>query len=297
MNRNANSQTKRRPPEWWLTLPSFGWMTLFFLVPSALIFLIAFRPALPNGGIDDGWSLAAVKSLFDPSYPLVIWRTIWLSFLCTALCLGIGVPVAYYIARLRPNKRRWVLLLIILPFWSNFLIRILAWQTLLHSEGPVKQLLEFLRIMDPQTTLLYNVWVVLTVLVYTELPFAILPIYAAAEKFDFGLLDAARDLGATQFRAFWTVFLPGIKRGLLTALLVVLIPAFGTYAITDLVGGTQAEMIGNVIARRVLSDKNYPQASALSAALCLVILTPMLIALFTQRQNQRKQDKNGGAAK
>jgi spermidine/putrescine transport system permease protein len=281
---NNADRRKKRGPEWWLTLPSFGWMLVFFLVPALLIFLIAFRPALPNGGIGEGWSLAAVQSLFDPSYPLVIWRTIWVSFVCTALCLGLGVPVAYYIARLHPAKRRWVLLLIILPFWSNFLIRILAWQTLLHSEGPVKHLLELLRVIDPQTTLLFNVWVVLTVLVYTELPFAILPIYAAAEKFDFSLLDAARDLGASQFRAFWTVFLPGIKRGLLTALLVVLIPAFGTYAITDLVGGTQAEMIGNVIARRVLGDRNYPQASALSAALCLVILTPMLVALVTQRR-------------
>ncbi|MDR1190958.1 MAG: ABC transporter permease [Verrucomicrobiales bacterium] len=282
----------KRSPEWWLTLPSLGWLALFFLIPAALIFLIAFRPALPNGGIGAGWSLAAVKSLLDPSYPMVIWRTIWVSASATALCLGLGVPVAYYIARLPAAKRRWVLLLIILPFWSNFLIRILAWQTLLHSEGPLKQTLELLHIMDPRTTLLYNVWVVLTVLVYTELPFAILPIYAAAEKFDFSLLDAARDLGASQFRAFWTVFLPGIKRGLLTALLVVLIPAFGTYAITDLVGGTQAEMIGNVIARRVLSDKNYPQASALSAALCLVILTPMLVALFTQRRKPKAQTSN-----
>jgi spermidine/putrescine transport system permease protein len=270
--------------EWVLTLPSFGWLLAFFLVPSVLIFLVAFRPALPNGGIGQGWSLSALKSLGDPSYPLVIWRTIWLSMLATAACLALSAPVAYYLARLPEAWRRWMLLAIILPFWTNFLIRILAWQTLLHSEGPLKHGLAALGLIRPEGTLLYNVWAVLVVLIYTYLPFAILPMYAAAEKFDFSLMDAALDLGAGKWRAFRLVFLPGIQQGILTALLVVLIPALGTYAISDLVGGTGAEMIGNVIARRVLNDKNYPQASAMSAALCLAVVAPVVAALLLKRR-------------
>jgi spermidine/putrescine transport system permease protein len=283
--------------EWVLTAPSLGWLLGLFFIPSLLIFLVALRPALPNGGIGTGWSLAALKSLGDPSYPLVIWRTIWISSTATAICLALSAPVAYYLARLPEAWRRWMLLAIILPFWTNFLIRILAWQTLLHSEGPLKQGLAALGLIRPEGTLLYNVWAVLVVLVYTYLPFAILPMYAAAEKFDFSLLDAALDLGASRLRAFWLIFLPGIQQGILTALLVVLIPALGTYAISDLVGGTDAEMLGNVIARRVLNDKNYPQASAMSAALCVSVLAPVLVALLLKRRAARAEDKKAlGAA-
>ncbi|MDP0498370.1 MAG: ABC transporter permease [Verrucomicrobiota bacterium JB024] len=276
--------------EWALTLPTIIWLVLLFAVPTALVFLIALRPANPAGGIGEGWTLATLKDLMQPAYPAIIWRTVWLSVVATAICLGLALPVAYYLARLSRRSRQWVLLLVILPFWSNFLIRIFAWRTVLHPDGWLKQGLVFLRLMPEDATLLYNSGAILLVLVYTYLPFAILPLYAAAEKFDFALLEAARDLGAKRFRAWCTVFLPGVSRGLLTALLVVLIPALGSYAIPDLVGGPGSEMIGNKIAQRVFSDRNLPHAAGLSALLAMAVMVPVIVMLLARRD----ESKGGG---
>ena len=151
---------------------------------------------------------------------------------------------------------------------------------LLHAEGPLAHFLTFLGLLKPDATLLYNPWAVLAVMVYSYLPFAILPVYAAAEKFDFSLIDAAQDLGATRLQAFYRVFLPGISRGIWTAVIVVLIPAFGAYLIPDLVGGTASELIGDKIAQRTFIDRNLPHASALSALLMFVVMIPIFFVVF-----------------
>ncbi len=265
--------------EWLLTLPSLAWLLVFFAIPSLLIFTVAFRPATPFGGIGEGWTLETLARMMQPTYPAIIWRTIWLSVATTLICLLLAVPTAYWVARLRPSLRSWALLLIILPFWTNFLIRIFAWRTFLHPEGWFRQALVAAGLVAPETQLLYNAGAVLLVMVYSYLPFAILPIYAAAEKFDFSLLDAARDLGESAVGAFWRIFLPGISLGMLTAVLMVFIPALGSYAIPDLVGGPGSEMIGNKIAQRVFADRNLPHASALSALLALAVIVPMTIVI------------------
>jgi spermidine/putrescine transport system permease protein len=272
-----SQRASTRAKEWLLTLPSLVWMGLFFALPTLLIFIIAFRPADPTGGIGSGWTLQSWLRLNNPAYPSIFWRSLWLSAATTVICLISAIPIAYWLARLDVRLRRWMLILVILPFWTNFLIRIFAWKTVLHPEGPAKALLLALNLSDPQAQLLYNAWAVLIVLVYSFLPFAILPLYAAAEKFDFSLLDAALDLGASKWRAFVSIFLPGISKGLLTAVLIVFIPTLGSYAIPDIIGGTSAEMIGNKIAQRVFTDRNLPHASALSAVLALTILLPMVI--------------------
>ena len=184
-------------------------------------------------------------------------------------------------------------MLIIVPFWTSFLVRVFAWKSLLHPEGPVKKLLVMAGLAGPGTPLLYNSGAVVLVTVYAYLPFTILPIYAAAEKFDFELLEAARDLGASRFQAFRRVFLPGIRTGLLTGLLFVLIPALGSYVIPDLVGGTGGEMIGNRIAQRVFVDRNLPQASALSALLILAVLVPLAAVLALERRRERPETAVG----
>lgn len=268
-----------------LSLPSFGWLVVFFAVPTLLVFVLSFKPADLTGGVGPGWTLDTWRSLANPSYPVIIWRTVWLSTLATALCLGLGIPVAYWIARLDERWRNRVLLLIILPFWTNFLIRIFAWRTLLHPDGYVKSLAVWLGWAEPNTQLLYNDWAILLVLVYTHLPFAILPLYAAAEKFDFTLLDAARDLGASRWRAFRSVFMPGIRVGLITAFLIVFIPALGSYAIPAIVGGPASEMIGNKIAQRATTDRNLPHAAALGAVLSVVIFVPLVAAAALRRRN------------
>ena len=278
-----------RRGEWLVTLPSFGWLLVFFLVPTLIVFAFAFKPSDPFGGVGPGWTAATLAGILDPQYAAIVWRTVWLSLLTTALCLLLATPAGYAIARAEPKARARLMLLVIVPFWTSFLIRIFAWKVLLHPEGALKRALVWLGLASEQAPLLYTPGAVLLVMVYTFLPFAILPIYAAAEKFDFRLLEAARDLGAGQSRAFVEVFLPGIQRGLLTAFLVVFIPALGSYVIPDLVGGPSGEMLGNKIAQRVFVDRNLPQASALSALLILAVLLPMAAVLVLQAQKRHAE--------
>lgn len=270
--------------EWLITLPSFGWLLTFFLIPTLIVFAYAFKPYDIETGIGPGWTWDTVKNLLNPNYFLLIWRTLWLSALTTAFCILLALPVGYQLATLSKRWRHFLLLLIVMPFWSSFLIRIFAWKTLLHPEGFLKKTLVFLHLIDPTTSLLYNSAAVLLVMVYTYLPFAILPIYAASSKFNSQLFEAAMDLGASRAQAFFKVFIPGIRKGILSAMVMVFIPAIGAYVIPDLVGGTNSEMIGNKIAQRTFLDRNLPQASALSALLALVILLPLLgITLYSLR--------------
>ena len=278
-----------RRGEWLVTLPSLGWLLVFFLVPTLIVFAFAFKPSDPFGGVGPGWTTATLVRIVDPQYVAIVWRTVWLSLLTTGLCLLLATPAGYAIARAEPKARARLMLLVIVPFWTSFLIRIFAWKVLLHPEGALKHALVGLGLVSEQAPLLYTPGAVLLVMVYTFLPFAILPIYAAAEKFDFRLLEAARDLGAGQLRAFVEVFLPGIQRGLLTAFLVVFIPALGSYVIPDLVGGPGGEMLGNKIAQRVFVDRNLPQASALSALLILAVLLPMAAVLVLQAQKRHAE--------
>jgi spermidine/putrescine transport system permease protein len=269
------------------TFPSLLWLLFFVAVPTCLIFYIAAKPATSNGGIGEGWSLEAIKALADPHFPAIVLRTLWISFVTTALCLGIALPVAWTMARANSRWKQWLLLLVVVPFWTNFLIRVFAWKQILHAEGILATLLKKLHLIDANAVLLYQPSTVIIVSIYSFLPFAILPLYAAAEKFDFTLLDAARDLGASRIRAIRQVFLPGIRQGLLTAAIVVFIPMLGSYIIPDLVGGKETEMIGNKIAQRNFNDRNLPQAAAISAALTLVVLLP-----FALRRHKGNQNSN-----
>ncbi len=291
----AERQSSRRA-EWLATLPSFLWLVVFFLVPAVLVLAIAFKPPDPYGGIAPGWTLDTIRALRSPGYLPILLRTIGLSLLTTAICLALAAPTAYAMARAPERVRGALLLAVIVPFWTSFLVRAFAWKALLHPDGPVKQILMAVGLAAPETQLLYNTGAVLLVLVYTELPFAILPIYAAAEKFDFRLLEAARDLGASPARSFFEVFLPGIRQGLVTATLVTLIPALGTYVVPDLVGGPGSEMLGNKIAQRVFTDRNLPHASALSLLLALVVLLPTIVHLSRHRIRSATPSASGARA-
>ncbi|HNW61030.1 MAG TPA: ABC transporter permease [bacterium] len=278
----------RRLYEGLVTAPSFVWLTLLFLIPTLIVFAIVFKPADPYGGIGSGWTLETLRSLGNPNYPAIIWRTLWLSLLTTAFCLLLALPTGYYMARVDKKWHNTLLLLVITPFMTSFLVRIFAWKTLLHPEGLIKQALVFLGLVHPDATLLYTPEAVLLVMVYTELPFAILPIFTAAEKFDYHLVEAARDLGAGPLTAFFRIFVPGISRAIATAVLVVLIPALGSYVIPDVVGGPNSEMIGNKIAQRAFADRNLPHASGLAAILTLTVLLPLVVSLIMQTRSAEK---------
>lgn len=273
--------------EWLLTFPSFSWLLTFFLIPTLIVFAYAFRPYDIEGGVGEGWTLETIASLANPSYFILIFRTLWLSLLTTFFCVILALPIGYELAILSKRWRHLLLLIIVMPFWSSFLIRIFAWKTLLHPEGFFKKMLVALHLVEPTTTLLYNSGAVLLVMVYTYLPFAILPIYAASAKFNFQLIEAAMDLGASRGQAFFKIFLPGIHKGILSAMVMVFVPAIGAYVIPDLVGGTSSEMIGNRIAQRTFIDRNLPQASALSALLALVILLPLSLATYYSTRTRK----------
>ena len=257
-----------------LTLPSLGWLGIFFALPCLLILGLAFRSSDLRGGVGDTWTSDTVKLLLDSQYLSIAWRTVWISAATTVLSLALALPMCWALARMKPFWRQVVLLLVVVPFLTNFIIRIFAWRSLLHPEGLVKQALVWLHLASEDTFLLNNAGAVLLVMVYTQLPFAIMPLYAAAEKFDLSLVDAARDLGASKWQAFTRVFLPGIRQGLLSALVIVFVCSLGQYVIPQFVGGTGDELIGNKIAQRAFTDRNLPLASALSGALLLAVLVP-----------------------
>jgi spermidine/putrescine transport system permease protein len=279
-----SSATRKKINEWLVTAPSLFWLTLLFLIPTLIVFAITFKPTDLYGGIGQGWTLETLRSLCNPNYPVILWRTLYLSLLTTVACIILATPAGYCIARAEKRWRQIMMLLVIVPFWTSFLIRIFAWKILLHPEGMIKRTLVIMHVISPDASLLYNSWAVWMVMVYTFLPFAILPIYAAAEKFDFRLMEAAQDLGARRWQAFVKIFLPGIRRGLWTAVLVVFIPALGSYVIPDIVGGPSGEMLGNKIAQRVFVDRNLPHASGLSVLLILAVLLPLLAVLVLQKK-------------
>lgn len=292
----ANGTSKRsRLTEAMLSLPSLAWLTAFLLAPTLMVFAIAFRPADPYGGIGEGWTLQTILHMANPNFPAIIWRTIWLSAAATAVCLLLAVPVGYCLARIPERWRQWVMLLVVVPFWTNFLIRVFAWKTILQTNGHLRLFLVRIGAIGEDTPLLYTSGAILLVMIYTHLPFAILPLYAASEKFDFSLLEAARDLGSSPAGAFVRVFLPGISRGLGTAAIMVLVPCLGSYVIPDLVGGATSEMIGNKIAQYVYTERNLPRASALSAVLTVVVVALLLGFLYWS--TRRSDSKSGDLAK
>ena len=272
-----------RRREYLLTLPSLAWMMAFFAIPAGLVISMAFRPSDLRGGVGEGWSLETLKALAEADYLPVVWRTVWMSALTMIICVSLALPMAFHMARVGETWRRLLLLLVVVPFLTNFIIRIFAWKTLLHPEGALTQFLIRCGLVSEDVMLLNNAGAVLLVFVYTQLPFAILPLFAAAEKFEFHLLDAARDLGASPWQAFVRVFVPGLRHGILSACLMVFVCALGQYVIPQFVGGPGDEMLGNKITQRAFGDRNLPHASALASCLMLAVLVPMLITAIARR--------------
>ena len=292
--------------EWGVTLPSLAWLAVFFVVPTLIVFAIAFHAPSADGGYSPGFTMETWHAVVRTPYKEIVWRTIWISAVTTFLCIVLSLPCAYAIARMKAKWRAVVAGLIMLPFWTSFIVRVFAWRTLLNPDGFLQHMLVSLGLCTPDTMLNYNSGAILVVSVYSFLPFAIMPIYTAAEKFDFSLLEAARDLGARSFFAFRKIFLPGVRRGVVSAALMVFIPAIGSYVIPDLVGGRDSELIGNKIYQRTFPDRNLPHASALAAVMGFSVLVPLACgAWWFKRQDAREAKRlaeatarkfSGGAA-
>lgn len=273
-----------------IALP-FLWLIVFFLLPFVLVLAIALGTNAPDTAppVELGFSLKNFALLFSDDLYLAAWlSSLRIAATSTLVALLLGYPMAYAIARARPERRPLLLMLVVLPFWTSFLIRIYAWMGLLAKNGLIEQFLRWTGLAENPGSILGTEWAVHLGIVYAYLPFMVLPLYATLEKLDMGLLEAAADLGARPFAAFLTVTLPLSLPGIVAGCLLVFIPSVGEFVIPDLLGGTQTLMIGKVLWDEFFTNADWPLASAV--AICLLVLLVGPIALF-QRQQARSLER------
>lgn len=265
----------------WLILPPAVTLFLFFLIPLALVLAVSFLSRGTYGGIEWIPTLGNYTSIADPLYLRIFWRSLWMAVLTTLICLALGFPLAYAIAR---APRRWqgaLLLLVIIPFWTNFLVRTYAWMFILRTEGLLNTTLAGLGLIHEPLNILFTDTAVLIGLVYGYLPFMVLPLYAALERMDPSLIEAAWDLYAKPFQVFTRVVLPLVKPGVVAGCVLVFIPSLGAYVTPDLLGGARTLMIGNLIQHQYLGVRDWPFGSALSFVLMAGVLAAVLYYLRT----------------
>ncbi|RPH98323.1 MAG: ABC transporter permease subunit [Lysobacterales bacterium] len=279
----------------------YGWLLLFFLAPFAIILkisvadpLVALPPFTPLlDWAAQGWERIHVTLdnylfLFQDRYYAVIYlSSIKLAAVSTLLCLLLGYPMAYFIARRPPRWRNLLLLGIILPFWISFLLRVYAWIGLLNTHGVINNFLQWLGLTDQPLPLIYNDFAVYVGLVYSYLPFMILPLYASLEKQDLDLQDAAADLGARRWQVFLDVTLPLSLPGVIAGSLLVFIPATGEFIIPALLGGSDTLMIGRALWDEFFINRDWPVASAVSVILVLILVVPLM--WFQKIQARREE--------
>jgi spermidine/putrescine transport system permease protein len=283
--------TRPEARAWALLAPGGLWLLLFFLIPLLIMFVYSFMPRGIYGGVEPGLTFEHYARFFDPLYLDVLQRTFLWSIACTVICLLLGYPVAYVIAR-GGRWRNLLLFLVVLPFWTSFLVRTFAMIFLMRDTGLINNWLLKLGMIDQPLTILYTPFAVMCGLVYGFLPFMILPIYASLEKLDTSLLEAAEVLGARPRARFRRVTLPLSMPGVVAGCLLVFIPALGSFLTSDLLGGAKQMMIGNLVQNQFSSARNWPFGSAASFIVMTMVLAAVMIYL-------RIRDKNepGGARK
>jgi putrescine transport system permease protein len=274
----------------------YAWLFVFFLLPFLILLYISF--------VDQGESINPFKPLWDPQtgilslkyenywtifrdgesgplfktiYVEAYLRSIWYALLTALLCLGIGYPFAYFIARSPAAIRPALLMMVMLPFWTSFLLRVYAWKGLLADQGVINKFLMWVGITQEPILMLYTNVSMLVGMTYVYLPFMILPLYANLVKMDFRLLEAAYDLGTTPFKAFWLITVPLSKAGIIAGFMLVFIPAVGEFVIPSLLGGPENIMIGRVVWDEMFTSNNWPRASALAVVMILLIIVPLAI--------------------
>jgi len=264
---------------------SLVWLIGFFLVPLFYLLAVSFAERSPYGTIAWVLGLRNYGRAFQPIYLEIYWRSVWMALLTTVLCAALGYPVAYAIAlRVSARWRSALLLLVVIPFWTSFLIRTYAWMVILRTEGVVNNLLQSLHLTHEPLRLLYTPLAVFIGLVYGELPFMILPLYAVLQKMDPTLLEAAQDLGASRVATFLKVTLPLSRPGLVAGAVLVFIPSIGAFVTPDLLGGARTMMAGNLIQNQFALVRDQPFGSAVAFLLTFAVLA---VLLGTLRSAQR----------
>ncbi|MDH4048602.1 MAG: ABC transporter permease subunit [Gammaproteobacteria bacterium] len=276
------------------------WLLIFFLAPFAIILkisladpIIAQPPFTPFVDDDGGISATADNYKFlltDKLYAVTYLKSVFMAAVATLFCLALGFPMAYGIARAGESTRNLLLLLIILPFWISFLLRVYAWMGLLNNYGVINNVLMWLQLIDKPIGFMYTDFAIYIGLVYSYLPFMVLPLYATLERMDLDLVEAAQDLGAHPSQAFWDVTWPLARPGVIAGCLLVFIPAMGEYVIPYLLGGPESLLIGRVLFDEFFVNRDWPLASAVAIVLLLLLVVPIV---FLQRSQAR--DAEGAA--
>ncbi|MDO9418291.1 ABC transporter permease subunit [Pararhizobium sp.] len=283
----------------------FAWLTIFFLVPFFIVFRIslsetavAMPPYLPVFRLSDGFS-GLLDSISQFSFANYVWlsedalyfnayvSSVTIAGISTILTLLIGYPIAYGMAKAPLSIRPTLLMLVILPFWTSFLIRVYAWIAILKPEGLLNGLLIWLGLIDQPLIILNTNWAIYIGIVYSYLPFMVLPIYSALEKMDHTLVEAAQDLGCPPIAAFWKVTFPLSLAGVVAGCMLVFIPAVGEFVIPDLLGGSETLMIGKTLWNEFNSNRDWPVSSAVAIILLLILVVP--IVLFQNAQAKAEE--------
>ena len=273
------------------------WLLVFFLLPFAIILkisladpIVAQPPFTPM--FDDQGRLSVTFDNFlflltDKLYAYTYLKSVLLALAATILCLLLGFPMAYGIARADSSLRGLLLLLVVLPFWISFLLRVYAWMGLLNNYGVINNVLMFLGVIDQPLNIMYTDLAIFIGLTYSYLPFMILPLYASLERMDLDLVEAAQDLGASRTGAFWDVTWPLARPGVIAGCLLVFIPAMGEYVIPYLLGGPDALLIGRVLFDEFYVNRDWPLASSVAIVLLLLLVVPIV---FMQRNDARQAE-------
>ena len=297
---NPFAQMVRRLPVW---LP-YLWLAIFFLAPFVLVAKLSisepavaqppYVPAFDWGEGIAGW-LADLQRFTVSNFVFVTqdslyWKSylssLWIAAVSTAITLAVGFPLAYGMARAPRTLRPILLMLVILPFWTSFLIRVYAWIGILKKEGLLNQFLLWLGLIAEPLTILNTNTAVYIGVVYTYLPFMVLPLYAALERQDPTLLEAAADLGASRFTAFWTITWPLARAGVVAGCLLVFIPVVGEFVIPSLLGGSETLMIGRTLYDEFFRNRDWPVSSVVAVLLLLVLIVPIMLFQRNQAKAQ-----------
>lgn len=266
----------------------FGWLIFFVLIPNLLVLFTSFMTKDSSNLIDFTFSLDSYSRLIDPLYSQVLWNSLYMSGISTIICLIIGYPFAFMIAKLPAKYRPFLLFLVVLPFWTNSLIRIYGMKIFLGVKGILNETLLSLGIIDSPIRILNTEVAVIIGLVYILLPFMILPLYSSIEKIDGRLLEAAKDLGANAFQRFVRVIIPLTMPGIVAGCLLVLLPAMGMFYVADLLGGAKVLLVGNIIKSEFLVTRNWPFGSAISIALT-ILMALMLYVYYRANKLMNKK--------
>lgn len=284
---------------WVFALPAGLWLTIFFMVPLGIIWALSFGEQVSLVETEFTGTLSNyTRALGDPVYLKVIWKSLWISGLATAICLALAYPIAFFISFVGARWKVLLLAAIVLPFWINLLIRTYALLAVFRTRGVLNFSLEwvyeklglvYLFGAFQPLELLYNNSSVIVGLVYVFMPFMVLPLYASIERLDKSMLEASLDLGATQLSTFFRVTVPLTMPGIVSGIILVFIPMLGSFLIPDLLGGTNAQMIGNVIERQFKAANDYPFGAALSFLLMYATFGALALrAFFNARSSERQ---------